>query len=179
MLKAILNAKLNKDFDKIVIARINKMAEERTPVAKDPDTHFRIYLQATDLNGFNYLEFTVIGSVEIKTMGGCTITFKTEDSEYVLKSESEVLESDYSHNSKIGITLVDTDLEEDFETFIKSNVVTEIKVDCKVGQVFKKDVSMSFTEINKDAFIASLVPKKVESTGQISNPGLGGSGMGI
>lgn len=180
MLKAIINAKLNKDFDKIVIARINKMAEERTAVATNPDTHFCIYLQATNLNGFNYLEFTLISPVEIKTMGGCTLTFKTDDSEYVLKSEGEVIESDYSHNSKIGVTLVDTDLEDDFDAFIKTNVVKEIKVECKVGQVFKKDVSMIYTEINKKAFIASLVPKAAESTGEISNPGAGGgSGLGI
>jgi hypothetical protein len=111
-------------------------------------------------------------------MSGCTLTFKTVSTEYVLKSESEVLESDYSNNSKIGITLLDTDLEEEFDAFIKTNEINEILVECKVGQVFKKEISVSYTEIDKEALIASIVPKEAESTGEVSTPGAGSS-LGI
>ena len=178
MLKAAANATLNRDFEKLLIARINKMAEDKVPVAKVPDSHFRVYLQATSLNGFNYLEFTFISPIAIKTMAGCTLTFKTDENEYVLKSESDIIESDYANNSKIGITIVDTDLETDFDAFIKSSTITEIKLDCKIGAVFKKKISVSYTEIDKKAFVASLIPKAVESTGEISSPG-GGSSLGI
>lgn len=178
MLKSIINAKLNKDYEKIIIAKINKMVDDRTAIAVEPETHFKVYLKATTLNGFNYLEFTLISPVEIKTMGGCTLTFAAENDSYELKSESDIIESDYSNNSKIGITLVDADLDDDFAAFIAANTVNQIKVDCKVGQVFKKEISFSYSEIDMAAFRKSMVPQQAEGTGEMSSIG-GGSDLGI
>ncbi|MFT4601396.1 MAG: hypothetical protein ACI857_001576 [Arenicella sp.] len=169
---------MNKDFEKILLARINQMAEFRKPIASNPDSHFKVYLQATILNEFNYLEFTLISPVQIKTMGGCKLTFKSTDSEFVLKSESDIISSDYSRGSKIGITLVDTDLDKEFGAFVKSNVITSIQLHCKAGQIFKKTVSVSYTDIDMKVFISSLVPKQAEATGQGVSAG-GGSSMGI
>lgn len=177
MIKAALNAQLNKDFEKILIARINKLAEDKKPIAKVAESHYRVYLQATSLNGFNYLEFTFISPIAIKTMAGCTLTFKSDAGDFVLKSESDIIESDYANSSKIGITIVDADLEDDFNTFIKSNKISEITLNCKIGTVFKKKVSVSYPEIDMQAFAASMVPKEAE-VGEISSPG-GGSSLGI
>jgi len=179
MLKTILKAKLNKDYEKIIVARINEIAKERKSVATVPGSHYNLYLQATSLNGFNYLAFTIVCSEEMKSVSGCTLTFKTKNNEYVLKSESDNIDSDYSHKSSIGVTLVDTDLLEDFEAFVKANKFTEIKIDSKVGQVFKKDVTFSFTEVNMEEFRASMVPKEAESTGDLTNPVGGGSSTGL
>ena len=170
-------AKLNKDFENLLVARINNLGEDRKPIGKVSDSPFRVYLQATSLNGFNYLEFTFVSPTAIKTMGGCTITFKSDGGEYVLKSESDIIESDYATSTKIGITIVDTDLDDEFDAFIKSNAITEIIIDCKTGAVFKKKVSVSYTEIDMKAFKSSMIPKEAE-VGQISSPG-GGSSLGI
>jgi polygalacturonase len=178
MAKTNIKGKLNKDFEKIIVARINQIIEEGTAIASVPDSHYNIYLRATTLNGFNFLAFTLLSPIEIKTMSGCTLTFKSKAGDYVLKSESDILATDFSNNANIGITLVDTDFLEDFDAFIKSTTIEEIKIDCKVGTIFKKKISFSYTEIDMKIFKEAMVPKEAESTGEISSSG-GGSGVGI
>lgn len=178
MLKKIIKAQLNKDFEKIIIAKINKMAEDRIPIAKVPNSQYKLYLKATILNGFNYLEFTFICGIDIKTTTGCTITFKSENDEFTLKSESHMIESDYTIKSEIGITIVDTDLEDDFIAFVKNNKIESIQLDCKMGQIIKKSVSFSYSDIDMNAFATSMIPKEAEASGEMTNPG-GGSSLGI
>ena len=162
---------LSKDFENNLLAKIDEMSLSRKAIAKDPNSQICVYLQATSLNGFNYLEFTFISRILLKTMGGCKLTFKTKDNEYVLKSESDIIETDYATASKIGITIVDTDFDEEFDAFIKANIVEEIIINCKVGQIFKKAVSVNYTEIDMSAFRTSMVPIETISTGEISTPG--------
>lgn len=177
MLKAAINAKLTKDYENIVIATINKLAEDKVAIAKNSETHFKLYLQATILNGFNFLAFTLVSPVEIKTTSGCTLTFTAPNASFDLKSETDVIESDYSNNNQIGITLVDTDLEDDFIDFVRANDISEISISCKVGKIFKKQVSFKYESVNMDAFNTSMVPKEAE-VGEVSNPSAG-SNLGI
>ena len=113
----------NKDYDKIVTGRIRTYAGKI--ISKNETDQLGVNL--IDLNGFAFLQFTILSKSSVKTIKGGVVKFASNEQVIEVPTDTEEIESDFSHEMNIGIFDFDIDLEDDILDFIKQNVITSLK----------------------------------------------------
>ena len=94
-----------------------------------------IYASTKELGGYYYLKTTIVGSLHVKTFKGATLTLKTTDSKFVLKSDMSELESDFSNISGQSITNIDFEIEEEAIKILNVSKIEYIKLASKKAKV--------------------------------------------
>ncbi len=129
----------NKDYDRLVTERINQYNGHI--IAKNGQD--KLGVDYIDLNGFAFLQFTIFTATTVKTLKGCNVKLICASSQHEIQSDTDEIESDFSHELNTGILDFDIDLEDEFEGFLFENEVTQIQFN------FEKTI-FEFNEINLD-----------------------------
>jgi hypothetical protein len=129
----------NQDYDRLVTLRIsNYQGQIIANNGKD-----QLGADFIDLNGFAFLQFTVLTATKVKTMKGCSVKINSNGPSLEIPSDTEEIESDFSHELNIGILDFDIDLEDDVLGFVNEHEVSSIHL------AFDK-TGFEFNEINHD-----------------------------
>lgn len=123
----IFSKVVNKGFDKMMVHKIESF--EGTCIAENEDT--KIYVELSDLDGFKFLNFSIIGAVNVKLFEGCTITFHSNNTSLEVESDSVEIITDFSPSLKKGITEFDIELEDQLIDLIKNETLTSISIQLK------------------------------------------------
>ena len=113
----------NQDYDKLVTLRINNY-QGQIIANNGTDQLGAAYI---DLNGFAFLQFTILSSTKVKTMKGCAVTLKSNAGALEISSDTEEIESDFSHELNTGVLDFDIDLEDEVLGFINEHEVSAIQ----------------------------------------------------
>ncbi|WP_438422826.1 hypothetical protein [Aquimarina macrocephali] len=70
----------------------------------------QLYITIEELNGYLFLETVILSGINIKTFKGGTLTFFGVEEDFVLKSDTKEIESDYSNVSNRFITKITFDI---------------------------------------------------------------------
>ncbi|MEL6809881.1 MAG: hypothetical protein AAFP76_00910 [Bacteroidota bacterium] len=145
-----------KSVDKVLAAFGNIRAMERLHV----DTFTEEKIQAVDgemiaqssqgqlwigqqeLNGYLFLEVVVLSRLNIKTYRGATLIFSSENGDFILPSDTQEIESDYSNISNRYMTRISFDLSKAQLQRIKKGDFEQVQF------VFKKKKVLTFLRSN-------------------------------
>lgn len=133
---------VNKDYDRLVTLRINNYQGQI--IANNGNDQLGALF--VDLNGFAFLQFTVLSSTNVKTMNGCSVKFTGTSSELEIPSDTEEIESDFSHELSVGILDFDIDLEDDVLGFISEHEVNSIQFTFEKTKFEFKEVNHSLLQ---------------------------------
>lgn len=129
----------NQDYDKLVTTRINNYHGQI--IANNGDNQLGVaYL---DLNGFAFLQFTILSCTSVKTMKGCIVKLAARSNKKEIESDTEEIESDFSHELNIGICDFDIDLDDEVQGFIIDNELDTIQVSFDKNTFEFKDIDHS------------------------------------
>ncbi len=112
----------NKDYDRLVTQRIGNYQGQI--IANNEND--QLGAAFIDLNGFAFLQFTILTKISVKTMKGCTVKLISSSNELEIPSDTEEIESDFSHQLNIGILDFDIDLEDEVLGFINENEISSL-----------------------------------------------------
>lgn len=87
-----------------------------------------IWIKVQELAEFHFLNVTIVGTQNLKTLKGITFHFITNNKTYELKSDTKEIESDFSNVSNRWITQFSFDITEiDFDTMLTEGNTIEVK----------------------------------------------------
>lgn len=136
--------KLLKSIDKLLASMGNVRSMERTHI----DTHTEnkmqevageqiatseqggIWVALQELNGYVFMEVTVLGTTKIKSLKGCTLTF-LGDNELTLTSDSYEINSEFSNVSTRWMTLMSFEITKKDLSYISKKKFNQIRLDFK------------------------------------------------
>lgn len=136
--------KLLKTIDKVLARMGNIRAMERTHVDTYTENkmenvsgeqiavsqHGGIWAGLQELNGYLFLDVTILDTTKIKTLKGATLTFLGE-TELTLTSDNYEVDSDYSNVSNRWMTHISFEITKKEVNFIKRKKYTQIRLDFK------------------------------------------------
>ncbi len=113
-----------KKFDQLLASLGNMRAMERLHVDtvtedsiiniegdKIAESHEgQLFCGTSELNGYLFLETTILSSINIKTFDGAKLTFYNKQAEFILKSDTQEIVSDYSNVSNRFLTKISFDV---------------------------------------------------------------------
>lgn len=143
-LSQLIGKKANSDYDKILIEKLGRIKDE--PIFWNNESN--VYAKFNDLNNYQYLSLKITGFLNIHTTEGCVLIFTSESGEYRMKSESEIVEGDYSQISKIGLTEFDIDIDSKVIEFFEKNEVKSVKLITKNNQPMMSELEFKFDNID-------------------------------
>jgi hypothetical protein len=144
----------NKDYDKLVTLRISNY--QGSIIASSGNEQLGVaYI---DLNGFAFLQFTILSATSVKTMKGCTVKLISRLNEKEVVSDTEEIEADFSRELNTGIFDFDIDLEDEILGFIIDNEIDTIQIS------FEKN-SFEFKNIDH-SLLLKVITKEFQETMQ-------------
>ena len=84
-----------------------------------------IYSKVSELNGYYFLDIIVLNEMNIKTFNGATLSFSGDES-FILNSDTQEIESDYSNVSDQYMTKISFDITENEIELIKSKKYEQV-----------------------------------------------------
>jgi hypothetical protein len=136
--------KLLKSIDKLLASMGNISSMERTHI----DTHTEnkmqevageqiatseqggIWAALQELNGYVFMEVTVLGTTKIKSLKGCTLTF-LGDTNLTLTSDSYEISSEFSNVSTRWMTLMSFEITKKDLSYISKKKYNQVQLDFK------------------------------------------------
>lgn len=136
--------KLFKSIDKVLARMGNMRAMERTHVDTYTENkienipgdqiatsqHGGIWAGIQDVNGYLFLDVTILGTTKIKTLKGATLTFLT-DEEITVKSDNYEIDSDYSNISNRWMTQISFEITKTDLKVIQKKKYDQMRLDFK------------------------------------------------
>lgn len=136
--------KLLKTIDKVLARMGNIRAMERTHVDTFTENemenvageqiaqskHGGIWAELQELNGYIFMNITILGTVKIKTFKGSTLTF-LGDEEITLTSDMAEIDSDYSNVSNRWMTLMSFEITKEDLAVIQKKKFDQIQLTFK------------------------------------------------
>ncbi len=136
--------KLFKTIDKVLARMGNMRAMERTHVDTYTENkmenvpgeqiatsqHGGIWAGLQEVNGYLFLDVTILGTTKIKTLKGATLTFLTEE-EITVKSDNYEIDSDYSNVSNRWMTQISFEITKQDLKVIQKKKYNQIRLDFK------------------------------------------------
>ncbi|WP_298425334.1 hypothetical protein [uncultured Kordia sp.] len=136
--------KLFKSIDKVLALMGNVRAMERTHVDTYTENkmenvpgeqiatsqHGGIWGGIQDLNGYLFLNVTILGTTKIKTLKGASLTFLTEE-EVTVKSDNYEIDSDYSNVSNRWMTQISFEITKKDLNVIKKKKYNQMRLNFK------------------------------------------------
>lgn len=136
--------KLFKSIDKVLARMGNMRAMERTHVDTYTENkienipgdqiatsqHGGIWAGIQDVNGYLFLDVTILGTTKIKTLKGATLTFLT-DEEITVKSDNYEIDSDYSNISNRWMTQISFEMTKQDLKVIQKKKYDQMRLDFK------------------------------------------------
>ncbi|MCH9660203.1 MAG: hypothetical protein K0U54_04745 [Bacteroidetes bacterium] len=104
----------------------------------------QIFVGVLELNGFFFLEATLLSKIGVKTHKGGTLHFKGGKQDFELKSDTQEMKSEYSNVSRRYMTDISFEVGKDELTKIQKGDYTEVQFS------FKKKV-LTFQKATKGA----------------------------
>ncbi len=115
---------INHDYDSLVTERIKN--SQNNLVGENND--YKLYIDFTSLNGFEFLQIHVLSQLKVKTLNGCEISFLNTNKTITLNSDTIEIESEYSNELQNSIFTFDIDLEEELINFINEEIIETIEI---------------------------------------------------
>ncbi|QHI38640.1 hypothetical protein IMCC3317_40340 [Kordia antarctica] len=136
--------KLLKSLDKLLASMGNISSMERTHIDTHTENkmqevageqlatseHGGIWAALQELNGYVFMEVTVLGTTKIKTLKGVTLTF-LGDNELTLTSDSYEINSDFSNVSTRWMTAISFEITKKDLNFIQKKKFNQVRLDFK------------------------------------------------
>ncbi|WP_420572330.1 hypothetical protein [Kordia sp.] len=136
--------KLLKSIDKLLASMGNVRAMERTHIDTYTENKMQevageqiatseqggIWAALQELNGYVFMEVTILGTTKIKTFKGCTLTF-LGDTELTLPSDTKEINSDFSNVSTRWMTQISFEITKKDLNYIKKKKYNQIRLDFK------------------------------------------------
>ena len=141
---------VNKDYDRMVTDRIKSYHGQ---IISRNETD-QLGASLIDLNGFAFLQFTILTKSTVKTIKGGTVKMTSNNQTLEIPTDTEEIESDFSHEMNIGILDFDIDLEDEVVDFFNQNEVTSLKF------AFEK-IDFEFSTVN-DAILKKILKGEFE-----------------
>lgn len=116
-----------KEIDKIITEKIKNFEGIELAV----DAHSSVFVTASEVNGFRFLEFHVVGPMNLQLNTGCEVTINGNLGKIELESDNQEINTDFSETMGIGITLIEIDLEEELLSMITNDRLISIEVNSK------------------------------------------------
>jgi len=114
---------VNKDWDKLVQQKIINF--QGTFIKGNENS--KLFIDVKELGGFNYIEVNIISPFNVKTLKGVTLTLNSGSDSETFESDSLEVETDFSHSTNMGISIVDFDIEDSFLEFLKTHETIDMK----------------------------------------------------
>lgn len=136
--------KLLKSLDKLLASMGNIDAMERTHIDTHTENrmqevageqlakseHGGIWAALQELNGYVFMEVTVLGTTKIKSLKGCTLTF-LGDTNLTLTSDSYEISSEFSNVSTRWMTQMSFEITKKDLSYISKKKYNQIQLDFK------------------------------------------------
>lgn len=113
----------NQEADKIATEKIRGFSGVIIPTSKTG----RVYAEFNELNGFNFLKFSIIGPFNIETTSGCAVTFFSDQGKVDIESDTEEILSDVSNTLDLALTEFEIGVEQELISFVLESKITEIE----------------------------------------------------
>ena len=113
--------------------------ENGDKIAESKEGEFWIGIQ--ELNGYLFLETIVISGINIKTFNGGTLIFSDDTNEFILKSDTQEIVSEFSNEFNRFVTKISFDITE-----------------AEIQRVVKREFNQVRFEFKKKTLIFSKVP---------------------
>ncbi|WP_412984495.1 hypothetical protein [Pontimicrobium sp. IMCC45349] len=99
-----------------------------------------MYAAAKELGGYYYFKTIVVGRFKIKTFKGATLTVKGQNQEFVLKTDMDEFESDYSEIPNTFVTSIDFQIEKGDIKKLQPNLINSLTLKAKKHEIVFKPV---------------------------------------
>lgn len=109
------------DFTENIITNV-----KGTKIATSPYGH--VFTEIEELNGYTFLEVTIISNTNIKTMRGAKLVLSGSNEPFTLQSDTQEIESNFSNVSNRYITNISFDINKKEITRIKKKDFEEIQL---------------------------------------------------
>jgi len=88
--------------------------------------HGSVYAEQSELNGFKFIRFFIIGPYEFDTKDGCLVRLSHTDGDLTLESDNMEILSDVSYTLQLGLTEVEIDVEDALIALGKNGAIHSI-----------------------------------------------------
>ena len=120
------------DFTENVITNI-----EGTKIAESQ--YGQIIVEVEELNGYTFLEVSILSRTNIKTMKGAKLTFSGTNDSFTLVSDTKEIESDFSNVSNRYMTQISFDITPEEITRVNKKDFEDVQLEYKKRAIpFKK-----------------------------------------
>jgi len=97
------------ESDKMCTQKINQFEGHKIAESE----HGSVYAEQSELNGFKFIRFFIIGPYEFDTKEGCLVRFMHASGDLTLESDNMEILSDVSYTLQLGLTEVEIDVEDE------------------------------------------------------------------
>ncbi|MEO9531406.1 MAG: hypothetical protein ABJG68_13975 [Crocinitomicaceae bacterium] len=150
--KQIINGYAAKAYDKILKEKLQKI--KANPIFWSDFSNG--YIEYSELAGYRFLNIRIIGPTKLDSVNGLSFEFISGNKSETLNSDSDIVKSDYSDVSQIGLTKFDLDCEDKTIHFLYNHKVDTIRLSAKNGQLLKEEVVMIFTNFDQQTLLKKL-----------------------
>jgi len=91
----------------------------------------QLFVSHQHLNGYNFLNASILSGSNIKTFKGCAIVFESGDSKISISSDTKDIESDFSNVSNRWLTKVSFIIDESQKTMISNKDFDNVFINYK------------------------------------------------
>jgi hypothetical protein len=124
MIGRILNYILEKDVDALFTKKINAFTGKCFAQNEDSE----IYGELSEINGFKFLNFKILGPFYTHVYNGCKVIFENANETVEVESDTLEIHTDYSKQLKMGITSFDIDLESSLEEQMRNKSIVKFDI---------------------------------------------------
>jgi len=112
----------NQEADKIATEKIRSFSGTLIATSENG----KVYAKSYELNGFNFMQFSIIAPFYIETSKGCTVTFYSDQEMLDIESDTLEILSDVSNTLNLALTEFEIEIEQELTSFIPTSGVIEI-----------------------------------------------------
>lgn len=124
MIGRIVNFILEKEVDAIFTKKVNAFTGKCFAQNEDSE----IYGELSEINGFKFLNFKILGPLNIHVYNGCKVMFESGSETVEIESDTLEIQTEYSKQLKIGITSFDIDLESSLEEQLRNKSIVKFDI---------------------------------------------------
>lgn len=99
-----------------------------------------MYAAAKELGGYYYFKTIVVGKFKIKTFKGATLTVKGQKQTFVLNTDMDEFESDYSEIPNTFVTSIDFQIEKGDVNKLQPNLLNSLTLKAKKHEIIFKPI---------------------------------------
>lgn len=120
----IVNTLMESEADALLTKKVQSFKGKLFATGDDGD----LFGELSDINGFKFLNFKILGPLNVHIYNGCKIIFESASKKHEIESDSLEIYTDYSKKLNLGITEFDIDLVEELENILRNETITSIQI---------------------------------------------------